>query len=156
MKNGGSIEKLQSGDPSAVQALMGNKGNPNPMGGMMGPPPMPGQPGMPGMVPPMGMPPGVPPPPPMGVPPNPNAPQMPNMPFVNPNPMMGSFGGGMNPMMGGMNPAAMANFQAQLLKNMEEARFGPQLKELELMGFKDRARNLEILKQVGGDVDRAL
>jgi hypothetical protein len=39
---------------------------------------------------------------------------------------------------------------------MDEAMYKDQLKELELMGFKDKARNLVILKQVNGNVDSAL
>lgn len=39
---------------------------------------------------------------------------------------------------------------------IDENFYRTQLKELELMGFKDRARNIAILKEVKGDLDSAL
>lgn len=54
-------------------------------------------------------------------------------PFFNP---MGGFGMG--------NPSLFANPQAQaeMKRLMEESIYEAQLRELELMGFKDKARNL--------------
>ena len=92
-----------------MQAFMGkNVQNPM-MGGLGGMPPIPPTVNPP--VPP-NINPQIPPPPHMAPPPN-TVPS-PNMPFMNPNPMMGSFGGA-----SGMNPQAMAQFQAQMMRSME-------------------------------------
>lgn len=46
--------------------------------------------------------------------------------------------------------------QAEMQRVIDENFYRAQLRELELMGFKDKARNIAILKEVKGDVDSAL
>lgn len=46
--------------------------------------------------------------------------------------------------------------QAEMQRVIDENFYRTQLKELELMGFKDRARNIAVLKEVKGDLDSAL
>ncbi len=71
--------------------------------------------------------------------------QFPSFPFYPAyNPMMGGFGF--------PNPQA----QAEIQRVMDENLYKGQLKELESMGFKDKARNLQVLREVKGDVDSAI
>lgn len=46
--------------------------------------------------------------------------------------------------------------QAEMQRVIDENFYRAQLRELELMGFKDKARNIAILKDVKGDIDSAL
>lgn len=46
--------------------------------------------------------------------------------------------------------------QAEMQRVIDENFYRAQLRELELMGFKDKARNIAILKEVKGDIDSAL
>lgn len=46
--------------------------------------------------------------------------------------------------------------QAEMQRVIDENFYRVQLRELELMGFKDKARNIAILKEVKGDIDSAL
>jgi len=89
MKNGGSLEKLQSGDPAGLQAMMGGQSGLGGFGAMQQA--MAGKQGLYNM-------------------PNPN-PMM--------SGFGGLGGQGFNPMMGGMNPLMMASLQSQMMKNME-------------------------------------
>jgi len=81
-------------------------------------------------------------------------------PLQNNNPYgMGGFGGtNLNPMMANNWNSIFTNslFQSQLSQMSDEVRYKDQLKELELSGFKDRAKNILILKQVNGDLDLAI
>ena len=72
-------------------------------------------------------------------------PFMPNMPFYNP---YGVGGLGSNPL--------LAQYNAQMQLSLDQHKYKTQLRQLQLMGFKDKAKNIEILKTVNGDIDSAL
>lgn len=92
-------------------------------------------------------------------------------------PGFGSFGNFMNPFMFGMQPnqanpsqsggsfgsgdgqaqsAGQQSLQTMLENSFFERTYALQLRELEEYGFKDRVRNLRVLREVKGDVDLAM
>lgn len=72
-------------------------------------------------------------------------PAMPNMPFYNP---YGMGGLGSNPL--------LAQYNAQMQQSLDEHKYKNELKQLQLMGFKDKTKNIQILKLVNGDIDSAI